>query len=122
MRFIVAIATLVACSGAWAGQAPEGWKKLDFICESLERKGYEMDDYFWVSERDEDVWIETHAGGQKTHHRTTPIYLSKSYFGPDGDLVTYSEIDRSTGRQTHRSLILDYSVTLDCELRRANKF
>ena len=82
---------------------------------------YQIDNYYWVSEKDEDVWIETRGGGGKTHYVTTPLYLKKSYFGQDGNLFSSYKIDRSTGRETH-TWGAGYSAIYDCELRPANKF
>ena len=125
MRLIIAIATLVACSGAWAQEPPpesQGWKKLDFICRQL-TTDYQYSEHFYVSEKEVDSWESFWSNG-KTHdwHFSNQMTIQKAVYNSDGELSLVYDIDRATGRMSRTNVKMRAIDYFDCDLRPENKF
>ena len=124
-RSVIAIAALVACSGAWAQPpASEGWKKLDFICSEV-NTGQQTQQWFYVNENEGiSTYEEKYPASDVVNlwHYSDEMSLQKNIFGGKGQLTGIDEIDRSTGRMTWTDVADDRIKSFDCELRSENKF
>lgn len=125
MRSLIAIAALVACSGAWA-QPPalEGWKKLDFICTGIDT-GEQIRQWFYVNEnKGQSVFEETYFESVTVRlwHYSDDMGLQKNIYGTRGQMTGTDEIDRATGRMSRTNILANKTDLFDCELRPENKF
>ena len=125
MRSLIAIAALVACSGAWAQPpASEGWKKLDFICTGIDDDN-QIQQWFYVNKNEgQSIYEETYPGSETVRfwHYSGDLTLQKNIYGGKGQMTGLDEIDRATGRMTRTNTVADRTDRFDCELRPENKF
>ena len=128
MRLLIAIAALMACSGAWAWEdAPQGWKAVDLVCTGVKGdRWYQQDS----SQHDVRYYAATNGYGRfvgksDREYWSTPTQVGADQYisGSEGRILAWTEkVDRSTGRKELLKIELNELWVHDCELRRENKF
>ena len=124
MKCLLGVSFLLICSPLLAVPPPEeeGWRKLDFVCASVET-GDQTYPSFYVGEKEDGYWEDVRADGATAFwHSYTQYYLQKEFYGADNLLSTLMKIDRSTGYMTMKNYKTQWRSAHDCKLRAENKF